>query len=148
MVSLGNFDAREVKPAGTYDPLPAGKYKMVATRSEMKDTKTGGGKFLEIQFEVVEGEYKGRRLTDRLNLVNSNSQAVEIARSTLSAICHATGVMQPKDSSQLHNIPLIVKVALEKRKDNGEDTNRIKGYEAIGTAAAEPVAVSEKAPWE
>lgn len=148
MANLGNFDATTVAPDPGREPLPAGKYKCVAIESEFKDTKDGSGKYLQFCFEVVDGEHKGRRVWDRLNLVNANSQAVDIARSSLSAICHAVGVMQPKDSSQLHNLPLTVKVAC--KTYNGNVTNEVKGYEKLTTAtqAVASAQVAEKAPWE
>lgn len=150
MVSLGNFDATQVKPQGDRSPLAAGEYRVAIINSEMKPTKNGTGKFLELTLEVLEGQYKGRRLWDRLNLINPNSQAVEIARSTLSAICHATGKLQPKDSGELHSIPMIARVALRKRADNGEDTNEIKGYKKCSneTVAPAEVPANEPAPWE
>ena len=148
MASLGNFDATQVAPAGDRTAIPAGEYKASVINSEMKPTKDGKGQFLEIVLEIVDGQHKGRRLWDRLNLVNSNAQAVEIAKSTLSAICHATGIMQPKDSGQLHNIPMLVRVAC--RQYNGDTTNEVKGYKKLSTQAnvtASSVA-TEKAPWE
>ena len=146
MANLNGFDATQIEPNGKPDALPAGKYKCVAIESEFKDTKDGNGKYLQFVFEVVDGEYKGRRIWDRLNLVNHNSQAVDIARGTLSAICHAVGVLQPKDSAQLHWIPLIVKVAC--REYNGNATNEVKGYGKAGTAAKAVTQATEKAPWE
>lgn len=43
---------------------------------------------------------------------------VKIARGELSAVCRAVGVMAPKDSVELHNIPLEINVGLKKRDDN------------------------------
>jgi hypothetical protein len=149
VANLGSFDATQVPPSESREALPAGKYKCVAIESDYKDTKDNTGKYLEFCFEVVEGQYKGRRLWDRLNLVNGNALTVEIARQTLSAICHAVGVLQPKDSQQLHNIPLIVKVACKTYK--GEIKNEVKGYEKVSTAVqatASKSAPVEKAPWE
>ena len=76
----------------------------------MKPTKAGGGELLEIELEILEGEYARRHLWDRLNLVNANQQAVEIAQRTLSAICHATGVLRVNDSEALHFKPMLVTV--------------------------------------
>jgi hypothetical protein len=76
----------------------------------------------------VEGEYKNRVLWARLNLNNPNATAVKIARGELSAICRAVGVLQPRDSVDLHNLPLVITVKLKKRDDTGELTNEIKGY--------------------
>lgn len=146
-----NFDANEVDPAVGFEPLPAGKYKAVITESEMKATKSGTGQYLELKMQVIEGPHANRMLFDRLNLTNPSQQAVEIARSTLSAICHAVGVLKPTDSYQLHDKPLLVKVVCRKREDNGEMSNEVKGYEKVGAAAATAAAGgngAEAPPWK
>lgn len=129
MVNLNGFNALNVEPINNTEPLPAGKYVAVITESEMKPTKNGGGSYLQLTFTIIEGEYKNHVLWARLNLNNPNVTAVKIARAELSAICHAVGVMQPRDSIELHNLPLVINVKLRRREDTGELTNDIKGYE-------------------
>lgn len=136
MADLGGvFNAREVKPTGSFDPIPAGPYRCAITKSDWKKTKNGAGRYMEIVFEILEGEHKGRRIWERLNLENPSAQAVEIARGTLSAICHAIGVLEPNDTAQLHGIPLVVHVKLKKRADTGELTNEPAKYESVEEAA-------------
>ena len=148
MADLNGFDANTVEPQGEFEPIPAGKYLAIISDSEMKPTKAGDGAYLELTFEVIDGPYKGRKLWARLNLNNRNSQAVQIARGELSAICRAVGVMQPRDSVELHNLPLTVTVKLKKRDDTGELTNEIKAYakkDAIhGVPQQQPAATSTK----
>jgi hypothetical protein len=132
MANLNNFDANNVDPSVALDPIPAGKYIAVITESEMKPTKAGGGKYLQLTFQIIDGERKGRLVWARLNLENKSEMTVKIARGELSAICRAVGVMAPKDSVELHNIPLEINVGLKKRDDNGEFTNVIKGYAKKG----------------
>ena len=115
MANLGNFDASKVDPASSFDPIPAGKYLAAIVASELRPTKSGSGHYLELTFEIAEGQHKGRRLWARLNLDNPNPQAVQIARGELSAICRAVGVLQPRDSAELHNLPLSIKVACRRR---------------------------------
>ena len=136
MATLNNFDASQVDPSVALDPLPAGKYPAVISDSEYKPTKTGGGKYLQLTFQVIDGEFKGRLVWARLNLENKSEMTVKIARGELSAICRAIGVMQPKDSVELHNVPLEINVGLKKRDDNGEFTNVIKGYAKKGGSAS------------
>jgi hypothetical protein len=148
MVSLGNFNANEVEPVSEFETIPAGKYLAVITDSEMKPTKSGGGRYLELTFQIIEGEYKNRLLWSRLNLENANATAVQIARQELSSICRATGLMTPKDSADLHNLPLLITVKCKKREDTGEVTNEIKGYakrELVGCQI--PQVASSVAPW-
>jgi hypothetical protein len=136
MANLNGFNAQEVDPAVGFDPIPAGRYLAVITETEMKPTKAGSGEYLQLTFQVIEGPHKGRLVWARLNLENKNETTVKIARAELSAICRAVGVMAPKDSVELHNLPLQINVACKKREDTGEITNVIKGYEKKPSALA------------
>jgi len=138
MANLNGFDARTVEPTADFEPIPAGKYIAAITESEMKPTKSGSGSYLQLSFTILEGEHKNRVLWARLNLNNPNATAVKIARSELSAICHAVGVLSPQDSVELHNLPLLITVKLKKRDDTGELTNEIKGYAKKEAATGQP----------
>jgi hypothetical protein len=128
MAELNGFDANQVEPTGDFDPIPAGKYLAVITDSEMKSNKAGTGSLLQLTFQIIEGEYQNRLIWTRLNLDNPNAVAVQIARADLSAICRAVGVPSPKDSVELHNLPLVINVRCKKRNDTGDIVNEIKGY--------------------
>ena len=152
MADLRGFDAREVDPTTVFDPLPAGKYLAMITASEMKPNKAGTGRYLELTFTIIEGQYRNRQLWTRLNLENPNELAVKIARAELSAICRAVDVLTPRDSVELHNLPLVIRVACKKRQDTDEITNEIRGYEKAQTAAAAqvpqtPQAQTDTPPW-
>lgn len=54
-----NFNATEVAPSIAFEAIPAGKYTTVITDSDMKDTRSGNGRYLQLEFEIIEGEYKG-----------------------------------------------------------------------------------------
>jgi Protein of unknown function (DUF669) len=121
MARLGEtFDATTVEPNKPLEALPPGRYVVQIVNSEMRPTKDGMGQYLWLELDVLEGEHAGRKLFDRLNLVNANPTTVEIAQRILSAICHATGLMQVDDSEQLHLIPLIADVKVQPPK-NGYD---------------------------
>ena len=128
MADLRGFDAQTVEPNDSFDPIPNGDYLCIITTSEMKPTKAGDGAYLELELQVLEGPYQGRKLWDRLNLNNANETTVKIARGTLSAICRAVGVLSPNDSVELHNLPLVIHVRCKKRTDTGEIVNEVKGY--------------------
>lgn len=128
----GTFDATQVEPNAPFEIVPPGDYVMQITNSGMENTKNGQGQFLKIELEIMEGAQAGRKLFDRLNLVNQNAQAVEIAQRTLSAICHAVGVLTVSDSEELHLRPMAVKVKVVERKDRpGEQSNEIGGYKPV-----------------
>ena len=150
MADLRGFDANQVDPSTTFDPIPAGKYPAVITQSEMKDTKAGTGQYLQLTFEIIEGAFKGRSLWARLNLDNPNATAVKIAKAELSAICRAVDVLSPNDSADLHNLPLVLDVRCKKRADTGEITNEIKGYgkKEPPTPPAAPAVTNSTPPWK
>jgi hypothetical protein len=133
-----NFDANQVEPSSGKDPVPAGKYVAAITNSEMKPTKNGAGQYLEIEYQILDGEHKGRKLWSRHTLQHTSAQTVQIARGELSAVCRAIGIMQPKDSAELHNLPLTVTVKLKKREDNGELANEVTAWAKKETATGVP----------
>ena len=130
MASLAGFDASQVPEQQEFAALPEGQYVVIATASEMKPTKAGTGQFLQFTFEVLDGPQKGRKLWARLNLMNPNQTAVDIAQRELGAICRAVGVIKPSDSSELHNKPMLITVAVE-IDDRKRESNTIKKYDAI-----------------
>lgn len=131
------FDATNVEPADSFDCLPKGKYLCMAIDSKIKPTKSGTGEYLEITFEVIDGQGKGRKIWDRLNIRNSNKKAEEISQRQLSALCRSIGVMNLSDTDQLHNIPVVLDVEIEQR-EGYDPQNRVKGYSSSGSTA--PVA--------
>ena len=146
MANLNGFDANTVEPSQSFDPIPTGKYIAMITESELKTTKSGAGQYLQLTFDIIDGQYRGRKLWARLNLNNPNAKTVQIARGELSAICRAVGIMQPRDSAELHNLPLSIKVVCKNRKDTGEIVNEIKGYEKKEAALASPAPSSQSTP--
>lgn len=160
---LSGFDANNVEPEGSFEPIPAGWHVAMITDSEMKGTKNGTGEYLQLRLDIIDGEHEGRVLFDRLNLINQNQTAVDIAQRQLSGICRAVGVMQPRDSSELHDKPLRVKVTIRPAGNGYDASNEIKSYEPAGgaTATAAPraatarpaqaaaaPAVASKKPWQ
>lgn len=154
-----NFNANSVEPMQprTYGPLPAGDYEMIIVKSDVKPTKAGTGHYLELEMQVVSGEASGRRHWERLNVDNPNKQAEEIAKEALAALCFAVGVTDVEDTVQLHDIPFVAHMEIDRKEP---DRNRITGYATAGAAkpaapapAARPAALAPAAaparkPWE
>ena len=64
-----NFDAslvppaqQQVDPSVPFEAVPSDKYTAEITHSELKPTKAGDGSYLEIEYTIIEGEYKGRKV--------------------------------------------------------------------------------------
>jgi len=154
MAQIGSFDATTVAPREDFSPIPADEYLAQIVDSDMKPTKNGNGQYAELTFEVMEGEFKSRRVWARLNLDNPNVKAVEIAQRDLSAICHAAGKLQIRDTQELHYKPMLIRVEVSKREGYA-DSNEIKAYkpsgnvpvQATNTTAANTDAAKEPPPW-
>ena len=146
MATIECFDASTVQPSEGFTSIPAGRYLAVINDSDMR--ASAGGQYLQLEFEIIEGDYTGRKLWSRLNLIHTTPNAVKFARADLSAICRAVNVMKLTDSTQLHNLPMVVVVKLKKDKETGEMRNEIRGWEPKGSGVA-PVAAAPqaKAPW-
>ena len=156
-----NFNAEEVEPSSSFDPIPAGWYQAIISNSEMKATRDGYGEYLSLTLQVIEGQYENRLVFARLNLKNANDKAVDIARKDLAAICRAVGVMSPQGSEQLHDIPLMIKVKVRAASGEYEASNDIGGYKAVEGAnltpapkaaskpqTPPPAATTTKKPWQ
>lgn len=150
MAHIG-FDSTGIEPREAYETLPAGKYVVSISKSDVKTTKAGDGQYLSLEMDVLEGEHKGRKVWDNINFRNPNPKATEIAQRTLSALCHAIGVVKLEDSSQAHGIPIVVKVSLDKKPD-GDSRNVVKAYIKIGdaerpAAPGKPANNGQRPPW-
>lgn len=122
------FNAKDNEKMGGFEPIPAGWYLAEVVKSEMKDTAAGTGKYLTCQLKILEGEYEGRYLFNLLNIVNSNSVAVEIAQKELASMCEACELDEIEDSTELHGIAMAVRVVIKAASANYPAKNEIKAY--------------------
>jgi hypothetical protein len=139
MANLSGYVDYNASPESDRSPLPSGEYLSIISASDMKPTKNNSGEYLELEHTVVDGPFKGRKFWARLNLHNPNTTAVQIAQQHLAQIRHATGILNPTDSFQLHNIPMLVRVELvpasAKRDREG---NEVREWKRVGQAPAAP----------
>lgn len=142
-----NFDANAIQPDTSFEPIPAGWYNAVIDESEMKPTRDGSGAYLALRFNIIDGQYAGRKVFTRLNLRNQNPVAQDIAQKQLSTICHAVNVLNVQDSSQLHALPMQIRVKVTNDPTGQYDpSNEISGYKAVGAGNGQGVAAPLAAP--
>lgn len=137
-MELMGFNAANIEPNAPRDPIPAGWYKAVVSESIEKPTKAQTGSYLQLTLEVIEGDHAGRKVFERLNLKNPNAQAVEIAQRSLSGICRAIGVITPRNSQDLHDKPMMIKVKVTPERDGYSAGNEIAEYAEVQKGAASP----------
>lgn len=147
-----SFNAAEVQPS-SFDTLPAGTYEAVIANSEARPMKSGNGMGFNFEFEIISNDHKGRKVFAWITFEHRTSpDAQRIGREQLSAICRAVGVTQLNDTVQLHNLPMMITVGIDK---NDPTRNIIKGYKGkrgtgTGTASVQQqggAAATGAAPW-
>lgn len=129
-----NFTQQDLNDAAKdeYALIPKGEYVAEITRSEIKDfhwQNSGAvGKSLSLMFRIIEGEYAGRVVWDNPQLSNSEFDGfVSDGRKKLAQIAAACGITQLNDSTQVHDIPMTIVLAVEVSKDERyDDKNVIK----------------------
>lgn len=124
---------REDLPAGSgYKALPTGWYPCVIAKVEWRKTKSGQGRYLQLELKVIETHYTGRLIWDRLNLEHPNPEAVAFSRSTLADIMLALDLEELTDSSQLVGKQIEVRAVYREPSGRYDETNDVRGYRAFG----------------
>ena len=112
-----------------FEPVPAGWYEAVISKSEIKKAKSGNN-YLALTFKIEGGEHDKRLVFNNLNMWHPNKQAAEIAQREFAAICSACGVEAVEDTMDLHNIPIGVMLTIEEQP-GWPPSNRIKRVSSI-----------------
>ena len=141
-----SFDASTVAPQAVIGPIPAGTYLAHCTESDVGPLKSGNGTGLKMTFEILDGQYKGRKVWENLNIQHTNEDTQRIAQSQLSALCHAVNVIKLEDTAALHFKPVKIKVVVREAQGQYQASNNIKGYESAGGATPAFAPASEAAP--
>jgi hypothetical protein len=137
MADLGfgdsGFDANAKENQRTNSVVPAGEYPMILVESEKKATIKGDGEMLKCKFQIVSGEFQNRIVFKNFSLWLPSEQAVQIAKGEFSELCRAVGVATPRDSSELHNKPVMGKVKIRVDKSGQyDDQNDISEFKPVG----------------
>lgn len=133
MANLGNddgFDAHapENQSAG-FEPLPVGKYDLIVVETDLKPNKKRTGDVLTLVYEVISGEFKKRKIYNRLNYNHPDAETQKISRGELSRLVKAVGLRQINDSDELTNIPFVADIGVRgKAEDEYGIQNVIKKY--------------------
>lgn len=134
MALLPNVFIPEEAEDSSFDPIPAGWYPAEITKSVLKNTKDGEGKFLAFTFKVDEDadEHAGRLIFTNLNIINNSAMAVKIAQSDLKRICSAVGFEgELEDTEDLHDQMMMIKVTVKPETSQWPAKNEIKDFKSL-----------------
>lgn len=139
------FNATEHNPQyGSAGGLPAGKHPVQIVGTALKNTNDNRGGYLELTLEAIDGPAKGAKGIDRMNLNNTNADAVRIAQQQLAAICAVMGIAGFQNTEELHNKPFVVEVAPQ--KDKPQYTEVVAVFDMNGNKPGESGGNANNAP--
>lgn len=127
---LDNFDADQIELETSYSLIPDGTRALaMLTSSELKPNKSNTGQNLVLGFQIVDGEFTGRRIFETLVWEHDTSEtSVKINRAKFASLCLALGNSRPKDTEELHDKPFNCEIGIRKGTQGYSDQNFIKKY--------------------
>ena len=133
-----NFNALNVNPNDQFSPLPAGNYEVMITDAEIRHTKDGQGTYMRLALDVQGGQYQGRKIFHNLTRENRNNVAKEIGERQLSQICHAIGVLEPKEKEDILFKPLVAVLKIRKGNEGYSDSNEVQRFQTLANSNGVP----------
>lgn len=142
MADFGFVFDKDTVEKSEFEALPTGDYLSAITVSSIADNKKKTGRVLKLTHTILEGQYKNRKITEWINIVNTTSaKAQAIAWRALAEIQEAVGIDSViSDSAVLHNKPMIIRVEFIPANPDGigneqrkYDSNKIKGYKKVSS---------------
>lgn len=137
-----NITASEHEELGNYDAIPVGEYKVILSNTEEKTSNTSGDRYFSFEYQVVEGEFEGRKLWDVVAIFSSNPKAVAIAKRKVAAVCRALNKASINDTVELHDQPMVAVVGQRKDQQSGEMRNNIKNWKPVSEYSASSATTS------
>lgn len=160
MAKLGNSAEYDQYENTGFEPLPVGDYVVKVSASEVKAPKSDPkAEMIVLTADVLGGvgdtagvKCAGRKLFLRFNTVHKNAQAQNIGRAQFKAFRVAAGKLAPKDTVELHGIPVVTCLKQRKGKESGELENELKHpfFKPVNkgpTPAQQAAATAAPPPW-
>ena len=138
----GNFnDAwNSTAAAGDFGPLPKSVYICQATKGELEASRTNRTPGYKIEFTVIEGDYKGRKLWADLWLT---AAALPASKRDLAKL----GITSPAQMEQaLPRWWRCIVTAVVRRGDDGIERNEVRGFDVVGIDKPEADPFAPPAP--
>lgn len=148
-----DFNMEGVKPAGEFQELGEGEYLVRIEGTEKKPTKdkfyedgrphedNGKNFYLNIALKVGSGPDEGHIEFERLNLWNTNSIAVNIAKSTMLSIQNAIGV-HTNNSDDWHGKFMMMRIKKNSKGVLGKHYEKVPDHVQIVQKDLSPAGVT------
>ena len=124
----------------SWDVLPVREYVAQVVEASIQQPNSGDGYYLALTWKIIEGDYEGRQVWQRITYLHSSEQAQTIGRRTLKDLCDALGVNeQVKDAEVFLFKPVRIRLGIERDKQGVyPDKNRISRILPLEAKSEEP----------
>ena len=124
----------------SWDVLPVGEYVAQVVEASIQQPNSGDGYHLALTWKIIEGDYEGRQVWQRITYLHSSEQAQTIGRKMLKDLCVATGVAKQFDDVEVFLFkPVRIRLGIERDKQGVyPDKNRISRILPLEAKSEEP----------
>lgn len=146
------FDPKKVDfdyQPGDFEPLPDGEYIVEVEKITPKPTKNGDGSGVNLQYNIVSGEYSGRKVFEWITLQHKKIAAQKMGEKQFglllkAAIGENVALQSPSD---LLNKKLVVQIELEVG-EGGRENTRIVEYKPFSGQGVETPKSEDSFNWD
>jgi hypothetical protein len=110
--------------------LEKGVYRFVIGKAEIKQTKAGDGNYLNLMFQVVEGDREKTCIFKMFMLSSPKQVAVEIGKKQLAGLTKALSIAHLTDEQSLIGKECWGEVYISKGKNGYPDSNDISAFKS------------------
>jgi hypothetical protein len=130
----------ETQEGNSWELLPVGEYVAQIVEASIQQPNSGDGYHLALTWKIIEGDYEGRQVWQRITYLHSSEQAQTIGRKMLKDLCVATGVAEQVDDAEVFLFkPVRIRLGIERDKQGVyEDKNRISRILPLEAKSEEP----------
>ena len=123
-----------------WDVLPVGEYVAQIVEASIQQPNSGNGYQLALTWKIIEGDFEGRQVWQRITYLHSSEQAQTIGRKMLKDLCVATGVAEQVDDAEVFLFkPVRIRLGIERDKQGVyPDKNRISRILPLEAKSEEP----------
>jgi hypothetical protein len=124
----------------SWDVLPVSEYVAQVIEASIQQPNSGDGYHLALIWKIIEGDYEGRQVWQRITYLHSSEQAQTIGRKMLKDLCVATGVAEQVDDAEVFLFkPVRIRLGIERDKQGlYPDRNKVSRILPLEPKPAEP----------
>ena len=130
----------ETQEGNSWELLPVGEYVAQIVEASIQQPNSGDGYHLALTWKIIEGDYEGRQVWQRITYLHSSEQAQTIGRKMLKDLCVATGVAEQVDDAEVFLFkPVRIRLRIDRDKQGVyPDKNRISRILPLEAKSEEP----------